>query len=150
MVDGLELLSDSEHPQISVEELIEAEVVVRNNERVQQLAKDVGKCLCSYPITMPELNFTGVLPHQIFCDGWSIGYDDRFPQRRRVQQALTFARFSEHDNLYAHPLVSTLPCPSTVNIILTGINRTLYPFLTPTLKKCCILVNNLWLFSPHF
>ena len=48
----------------------------------------------------------GVLPEQIFCDGWSIGYDERFPQQRRVQQALMFARFSEHDNLYAHPLVN--------------------------------------------
>lgn len=86
-VDSLELLKDSEHPQISVEELVEAEVVVRNNETVQQLAKDIG-----------------VLPHQICCDGWSIGYDDRFPQRRRVQQGLTFARLSEHENLYAHPL----------------------------------------------
>ena len=50
----------------------------------------------------------GILPEQIFCDGWSIGYDERFPQQRRVQQALMFARFSEHDNLYAHPLVNQL------------------------------------------
>jgi Cu2+-containing amine oxidase len=50
----------------------------------------------------------GVLPDQIFCDGWSIGYDERFPQQRRVQQALMFARFSEHDNLYAHPLVNLI------------------------------------------
>ena len=29
--------------------------------------------------------------------------------RPRVQQALLFARFSQHDNLYAHPLVSIFP-----------------------------------------
>jgi primary-amine oxidase len=44
-VDSLDLLSESEHPQISVEELVDAELVVRNNERVQQLAKEVGEYL---------------------------------------------------------------------------------------------------------
>ncbi|KAJ8072011.1 peroxisomal copper amine oxidase [Marasmius tenuissimus] len=68
-------------------ELIEAEAIVRESKEVQDLAKAVG-----------------VEPHQIFCDGWSIGYDGRFPQSKRVQQALVFARFSEHDNLYAHPM----------------------------------------------
>ncbi|KAG6852799.1 hypothetical protein C0991_009102 [Blastosporella zonata] len=86
-IDTLEKLPQELHSQISVEELIDAEKVVRNSPLVQKLAADVG-----------------VAPHQIFCDGWSIGYDERFPQQRRVQQALTFARFSEHDNLYAHPL----------------------------------------------
>ncbi|KAF8808159.1 peroxisomal copper amine oxidase [Phlegmacium glaucopus] len=87
IVDSWNLLPEQLHPQISVEELIACEVVVKNNPLIQALAKDVG-----------------VLPEQIFCDGWSIGYDERFPQQRRVQQALMFARFSEHDNLYAHPL----------------------------------------------
>jgi primary-amine oxidase len=35
-----------------------------------------------------------------------MGYDDRFPQSRRVQQGLMYARFGPHENLYAHPLVS--------------------------------------------
>ncbi|KAJ7572011.1 copper amine oxidase [Mycena floridula] len=93
-VETFEKLPEGVQPQISVEELVACEQVVRNDKRVQQLAKDVG-----------------VLPHQIFCDGWSIGYDDRFPQKRRVQQALVFARFSEHDNLYAHPMsfIETFP-----------------------------------------
>ncbi|KAF9535589.1 peroxisomal copper amine oxidase [Crepidotus variabilis] len=86
VVTDITRLSETQHPQISVEELIEAENVVKNHPTIQKLAKEVG-----------------VEPHQIFCDGWSIGYDDRFPQHRRVQQALTFAPFSEHDNLYAHP-----------------------------------------------
>ncbi|KAF9469528.1 copper amine oxidase [Collybia nuda] len=86
-VDTLDKLSESEHPQISVEELLECEQVVKNDPGVQKLAKAVG-----------------VEPHEIFCDGWSIGFDERFPQHRRVQQALMFARFSEHENLYAHPL----------------------------------------------
>jgi primary-amine oxidase len=45
-----------------------------------------------------------VKPEQLFADGWAIGYDDRFPKSKRIQQALLFARFSEHDNLYAHPM----------------------------------------------
>ncbi|KAJ3821709.1 copper amine oxidase, partial [Lentinula raphanica] len=86
-VDTIEKLPDGVQPQISVEELIACEKVVKADKTVQELAKAVG-----------------VLPEQIFCDGWSIGYDDRFPQTRRIQQALLFARFSEHDNLYAHPM----------------------------------------------
>jgi primary-amine oxidase len=48
-----------------------------------------------------------VLPEQIYADGWAIGYDDRFPKSTRLQQAFLYARFSEHENLYAHPLVSS-------------------------------------------
>ncbi|KAE9395556.1 peroxisomal copper amine oxidase [Gymnopus androsaceus JB14] len=86
-VDTIEQLPEGVQPQISVEELIACEKVVKADKKIQELAKEVG-----------------VLPDQIFCDGWSIGYDERFPQKRRVQQALIFARFSEHDNLYAHPM----------------------------------------------
>lgn len=52
----------------------------------------------------------GVEPHQIAADGWAIGYDDRFPLTARIQQGLCFARYSEHENLYAHPLVSAKFC----------------------------------------
>ncbi|RDB19304.1 Copper amine oxidase 1 [Hypsizygus marmoreus] len=86
-VDTIEKLPEIQQPQISVEELVEAEGVIKADERVRKLAADVG-----------------VTPDQIVCDGWSIGYDERFPQSRRVQQALVFARFSKHDNLYAHPM----------------------------------------------
>ncbi|KAL0063442.1 peroxisomal copper amine oxidase [Marasmius tenuissimus] len=86
-IESFDLLPEEQHPQISPMELIEAEAIVRESKEVQDLAKAVG-----------------VEPHQIFCDGWSIGYDGRFPQSKRVQQALVFARFSEHDNLYAHPM----------------------------------------------
>ncbi|KAJ4470886.1 copper amine oxidase [Lentinula aciculospora] len=89
-VDTIDKLPDGIQPQISVEELIKCEQVVKADKTVQELAKAVG-----------------VQPEQIYCDGWSIGYDDRFPQTRRIQQALLFARFSEHDNLYAHPMVIT-------------------------------------------
>ncbi|KAG6887954.1 hypothetical protein C0992_010057 [Termitomyces sp. T32_za158] len=87
-VDTFEKVPDAQHPQITLEESLVAEKVVRNDPVVQKLAAEVG-----------------IAPHQIFCDGWAIGYDDRFPAQHRVLQALVFARFSAHENLYAHPLV---------------------------------------------
>ncbi|KAJ7287143.1 copper amine oxidase [Mycena rebaudengoi] len=86
-LDTLDLLQDGLQPQISVEELVACEQIVKNDPLVQKLARDVG-----------------VLPEQIHCDGWAIGYDERFPASKRIQQGLLFARFSRHDNLYAHPM----------------------------------------------
>ncbi|KAF5336735.1 hypothetical protein D9758_016270 [Tetrapyrgos nigripes] len=86
-VDTLTLLPSGVQPQISVEELIAAERIVKNSPKVIELAAEVG-----------------VKPDQIFCDGWSIGFDERFPQARRIQQALVFARWGENENLYAHPM----------------------------------------------
>ncbi|KAL1742027.1 copper amine oxidase [Schizophyllum fasciatum] len=86
-VDTLDLLPEGTQPQISVQELVAAEKTVKADKRVQELAKAVG-----------------IETDQMVCDGWSIGYDPRFPQHERVQQALVFARFGEHENLYAHPM----------------------------------------------
>ncbi|KAJ6497511.1 copper amine oxidase [Mycena sanguinolenta] len=86
-IDTFDLLEEGIQPQISVEELVNCEAVVRKDPLVQQLAKDVG-----------------VTPAQLHCEGWSIGYDERFPHTNRLQQGLLFARFSRHDNLYAHPM----------------------------------------------
>ncbi|KAG1830900.1 copper amine oxidase [Suillus variegatus] len=86
-VDTCELVAEGSEPQISPEELAFCEHVVRRDATVQALAREVG-----------------VEPHQIYADGWAIGYDDRFPKHTRLQQAFVFARYSEHENLYAHPL----------------------------------------------
>lgn len=86
-IESLLKLPEGTQPQITPGELLACEAIVKNDARVQALAKEVG-----------------IEPHQIFADGWSIGYDDRFPTSLRLQQALLFARFSEHENLYAHPL----------------------------------------------
>ena len=51
---------------------------------------------------------SGVKPEQLHADGWAIGFDARFPPNKRVQQALMFARWDRHENLYAHPLVRYL------------------------------------------
>ncbi|KAI0065136.1 hypothetical protein BV25DRAFT_1880805 [Artomyces pyxidatus] len=86
-VETIAKLPEGTQPQLSPGELLACEEIVKADPRVQKFAKDVG-----------------VEPHQIFADGWSVGYDDRFPKSKRLQQALLFARFSEHDNLYAHPM----------------------------------------------
>ncbi|EMD34277.1 hypothetical protein CERSUDRAFT_117158 [Gelatoporia subvermispora B] len=86
-VDSLDQLPEGVQPQITVEELLLCEEIIRKDERVQKLAADVG-----------------VTPEQLHADGWAIGFDERFPKKSRIQQALLFARFSKHDNLYAHPM----------------------------------------------
>ncbi|KAH9895668.1 copper amine oxidase [Cubamyces lactineus] len=87
VVDSLDKLPEGVQPQISVEELLLCEEIIRADERVIQLAAEVG-----------------VKPEQLHADGWAIGYDTRFPHKQRIQQALMFARWSRHENLYAHPL----------------------------------------------
>ncbi|KAI6010950.1 copper amine oxidase [Pisolithus orientalis] len=86
-VESLERLSEGTQPNITMDELINCEIIVQNDPRIQALAKEVG-----------------IEPHQIYADGWVIGWDDRFPKDRRLAQAFLFARFSKHENLYAHPL----------------------------------------------
>ncbi len=44
-IQGFERLSEGVQPQISVEELVACEKVVKNDPRVQQLAKEVGKMI---------------------------------------------------------------------------------------------------------
>ncbi|KAH0591412.1 Peroxisomal primary amine oxidase [Termitomyces sp. J132] len=110
-VDTFEKLPEALHAQISPEELVAAEEVVRKDPVVQKLAAAVG-----------------VAPHQICCDGWTIGYDERFPKQRRVQQALAFARFSDHDNIYAHPL-------DFIPVVDTNTNQVIHIDFPPTYKK---------------
>ena len=130
-IENLLKLPEGTQPQITPGELLACEAVVKNDARVQALAKEVGE------LTLPSIRpggssfscLAGIEPHQIFADGWSIGYDDRFPTSLRLQQALLFARFSQHENLYAHPLV--LPFLSIYRTCTANdANRTLSPLLT--------------------
>ncbi|KAF7784980.1 hypothetical protein Agabi119p4_1145 [Agaricus bisporus var. burnettii] len=86
-IEKMTRLAKGAQPQLSMEELLNCEKVVQNSPLVRKVAAEIG-----------------ISPEQTFCDGWAVGYDDRFPEQRRIQQGMCFARFSEHDNLYAHPL----------------------------------------------
>lgn len=80
-------LPEGVQPQITPEELNRADEAVRKDPNVIKFAAEVG-----------------VTASQIRADGWSIGYDDRFEKKRRLQQCMVFACFGPHENLYAHPL----------------------------------------------
>ena len=95
-----EQLPEGAQPGITLEELEEAEQAVRADPTVQKLCADVG-----------------ILPEQICADGWSIGYEDRFPGRR-LQQCLMYARLEPHENLYAHPLDFNVVVDSNTNEVL--------------------------------
>ncbi|KAJ7864469.1 copper amine oxidase [Mycena olivaceomarginata] len=90
-LDTFDLLEEGIQPQISIEELVNCDKVVRNDPRVQQFARTLVR----------------VTPEEIHCEGWSIGFDSASPHKQRLQQGLLFARFSRHDNLYAHSDVNT-------------------------------------------
>lgn len=40
----------------------------------------------------------------VYCDAWTIGYDERWGASRRLQQALMYWRSDEDDSHYSHPL----------------------------------------------
>lgn len=82
----VEQLEQGVQPALTLEELVMSEEAIRKDARVVQAAADVG-----------------VKVEELYCDGWSIGWDERFPDRR-VQQCLCYARLGKDENQYAHPL----------------------------------------------
>ena len=82
-----ETLTDGQQPCLTIEELCDAEAALRKD-----------------PAVLARLEAMNIKPHELCCDGWTIGYDERFPATRRIQQCMTYARFQEDSNMYAHPL----------------------------------------------
>lgn len=80
-------LAEGVQPSLTAEELSVAEEMCRKSPLVVELCKQVG-----------------VSREQIFCDGWSIGVDPRFPHSQRIQQCILYARLDKDENLYAHPM----------------------------------------------
>ncbi|PWN42404.1 hypothetical protein IE81DRAFT_341451 [Ceraceosorus guamensis] len=85
-IKGVDKLDAGIQPALTIEELCMAEECIRKDPRVIKLAEEVG-----------------VKADQLYADGWSIGWDKRFPNKR-IQQCLTFARFGKDENLYGHPM----------------------------------------------
>ena len=86
------------------------------------------------------MNLIGIEAENIACDGWAIGYDERFPKSKRIQQALMFARFGKHENLYAHPLVSRL---ISVNPSRDSVLLDIMPLLSSLKNYGFRLLNNI-------
>ncbi|KAK4704122.1 primary-amine oxidase, partial [Phenoliferia sp. Uapishka_3] len=86
-VDSVEKLPKGVQPAITMEELSISEEAVRNDPEVIRLCAEVG-----------------ITKEQIMCDCWSIGYEHRFGEEKRLQQAFLYARLGKDEHLYAHPL----------------------------------------------
>lgn len=85
-ITSVEKLPSGVQPSLTIEELVMAEEACRADERVIKAAAGVG-----------------VKPEELYCDGWSIGWDNRFPGKR-LQQCICYARYGKDENMYAHPL----------------------------------------------
>lgn len=77
-------------PLITMEDLQIVESVVRKD------AKVIEQC-----------GILGIPPqdmHKVYCDPWTIGYDERFGSKVRLQQALMYYRPHVDDSQYTYPL----------------------------------------------
>lgn len=111
MLDGVEKLPKGVQPAITLEEMDAAEEVVRNDPEIIRLCAEVGERIqedfelinlrladCAHSLVV------GVSQDQIMADCWSIGYEHRFGDGLRLQQAFLYARLGPDEHLYAHPL----------------------------------------------
>ncbi|KAJ3492182.1 hypothetical protein NLG97_g5457 [Lecanicillium saksenae] len=100
VADGLVDLADKaivqwnwvsgKQPIITMEELQAVEHVVRVDAKVIEQCEISG-------IARDEM-------HKVYCDPWTIGYDERFGSDRRLQQALMYFRPNLDDCQYQFPL----------------------------------------------
>lgn len=77
-------------PIITVEDLISTESIIRTD-----------------PNVIKQCEISGIPADQmdhVYCDPWTIGYDERWGAGRRLQQALMYYRHDEDDSQYSHPL----------------------------------------------
>lgn len=77
-------------PILSMEDLGAAEEIVRKDPGVIKQCGILG---------IPKEDMA-----KVYCDPWSIGYDERFGSGVRLQQALMYYRAHKDDNQYSHPL----------------------------------------------
>ncbi|EKG15920.1 Copper amine oxidase [Macrophomina phaseolina MS6] len=83
-------LTDGVQPLITMEDLNLVESVVRKDPKV-----------------IEQCGILGIPPsdmHKVYCDPWTIGYDERFGNKVRLQQALMYYRPHVDDCQYVYPL----------------------------------------------
>ena len=73
-----------------MEELCNVEIIARTDPNVIEQCKLIG-------IREDEM-------HKVYCDPWTIGYDERFGSGVRLQQALMYFRPDLDDCQYQYPL----------------------------------------------
>ncbi|GIZ47935.1 hypothetical protein CKM354_001101000 [Cercospora kikuchii] len=83
-------LTEGVQPLITMEDLQIVETVVRKDPKV-----------------IEQCGILGIPPedmHKVYCDPWTIGYDERFGSGIRLQQALMYYRPHVDDSQYTYPL----------------------------------------------
>lgn len=83
-------LTDGVQPLITMEDLQIVETIVRKDPKV-----------------IEQCGLIGIPPgdmHKVYCDPWTIGYDERFGTKVRLQQALMYYRPHPDDSQYTYPL----------------------------------------------
>ncbi|KAK6441625.1 peroxisomal copper amine oxidase [Oleoguttula sp. CCFEE 5521] len=83
-------LTEGVQPLITMEDLQIVETVVRKDAKVIEQCGIVG---------IPPQDM-----HKVYCDPWTIGYDERFGSGVRLQQALMYYRPHIDDSQYTYPL----------------------------------------------
>jgi primary-amine oxidase len=81
---------DGVQPMLTVEDLQIVETIVRKDPKV-----------------IEQCGVLGIPPedmHKVYCDPWTIGYDERFGVKLRLQQALMYYRPHIDDSQYTYPL----------------------------------------------
>ena len=81
---------DGVQPLITMEDLQVVEHVVRQDPKVIEQCGIIG---------IPPEDM-----HKVYCDPWTIGYDERFGNKVRLQQALMYYRPHIDDSQYTYPL----------------------------------------------
>ncbi|CCH45595.1 primary-amine oxidase [Wickerhamomyces ciferrii] len=77
-------------PILTVEDLCATESIIRKDPTVIEQCRLSG-------VPADEM-------HKVYCDPWTIGYDERWGNSRRLQQAMMYYRANEDDSQYSHPL----------------------------------------------
>ncbi|EHA53469.1 peroxisomal copper amine oxidase [Pyricularia oryzae 70-15] len=83
-------LLDGLQPIITMEELTAVEHICRTDPKV------IEQCMLS---GIPKDDM-----HKVYCDPWTIGYDERYGNKVRLQQALMYYRPDIDDCQYQYPL----------------------------------------------
>lgn len=69
--------------------------------------QNVEKVVRTDPKVIEQCVLSGIAPedmHKVYCDPWTIGYDHRFGNKIRLQQALMYYRPHIDDSQYSFPL----------------------------------------------
>ncbi|KAK6458622.1 peroxisomal copper amine oxidase [Scheffersomyces xylosifermentans] len=87
-------------------------IELRSTEGVQPILtpadlQDTENIVRNDPEVIRQCEISGIPASEmsnIYCDAWTIGYDERWGASRRLQQALMYWRSDEDDSHYSHPL----------------------------------------------